>query len=124
MEEFKCGEFACAAERVGEGSVVVAISGELDMHNSEEVGHLLGSLHERGITDHLIIDLTDCTFIDSIGLSVLIRAQHMAKSPLNVVVTHQALRRVLSVTGLSSIFALHETKADALDELQRQVGTL
>ena len=124
MEEFKCGEFTCAAERVGETSAIVAIRGELDMHTSEEVGHLLGILHERGIADHLVVDLTGCAFIDSIGLSVLIAAQHAAKSPLNVVVTHEALRRVLSVTGLGSIFTLHETKAEALEELQRQVGAL
>ncbi len=124
MEEFRCGDFACATEWVGGSSAVVVIRGEFDMHTSEDVGHVLSSLHERGISDHLVFDLTDCTFIDSIGLSVLIGAQHAVKAPLNVVVTHEALRRVLSVTGLTSIFALHETKAEALDELRRQVGAL
>ena len=124
MEEFKCGDFTCATEWVGESSVVVAVRGELDMHTSEEVGHMLNTLQDLGVGDHLAIDLTDCAFIDSIGLSVLIEAQHVAKSPLNIVVTHEALRRVLSVTGLASIFMLHETKAEALGELERQVGAL
>lgn len=36
---------------------------------------------------------------------MLIRAQHIAKSPpLNIVVNSDTLRRVLSVTGLASIF--------------------
>ena len=121
---FERAEFACDAESIGDASAIVAVRGELDMHTSEELAALLGRLHERGITDHLVVDLSECAFIDSIGLSVLIRAQHLAKSPLNVVVTQAALRRVLSVTGLASIFALHETKAGALEELERRVGTL
>ena len=121
---FECTDFACGAEPVGDGSAVVAVRGELDMHSSEELAELLDGLHERGISDHLVIDLSECTFMDSIGLSVIIRAQHLAKSPLNVVVNSAALRRVLSVTGLDSIFTLHETQADALDELERHVGTL
>jgi anti-anti-sigma factor len=124
VEKFECGDFACGAERVGDASAIVAVRGELDMHTSEELAELLGRLHERGITDHLVFDLSECAFIDSIGLSVLIRAQHMAKSPLNIVVTHEALRRVLSVTGLASLFKLHETEAGALDELEREVGAL
>ena len=124
MEKFECADFACGAEWVGDSSAVVSMRGELDMHTSEELGELLDRLHERGITDHLVIDLSECTFIDSIGLSVLIRAQHMAKSPLNIVVSGDALRRVLSVTGLASIFMLHETRVEALDELQQRVGAL
>jgi anti-anti-sigma factor len=124
MDEFEGADFTCAAKWVGDASAIVAVRGELDMHTSEELAELLGGLHERGIADHLVIDLSECGFIDSIGLSVLIRAQHMAKSPLNIVVTHEALRRVLSVTGLANLFSLHDTEADALDELRRQVGVL
>ena len=124
MEKFECADFACGAEWVGEASAVATVRGELDMHTSEELSELLDELHERGITEHLVIDLSGCTFIDSIGLSVLIRAQHVSKSPLNVVVNKDPLRRVLSVTGLASVFRLHETKAEALDELRRQFGSL
>jgi anti-anti-sigma factor len=124
MERFECADSACGAEWVGDASAIVAVRGELDMHTSEELAELLDRLRERGITDHLVVDLTECAFIDSIGLSVLIRAQHTAKSPLNVIVNSDALRRVLSVTGLASLFNLHETEAEALDELQRQVGAL
>jgi anti-sigma B factor antagonist len=124
MEEFPCGDFTCDAERVGDRSAVLVIRGELDMHNSDDVNHVLDRLQEGGMGDHLIVDLTGCTFIDSIGLSVLIAAQHVARSPLNIVVTSEALRKVLSVTGLDSIFRLHETKAEALEELERQIGEL
>lgn len=124
MATFECADFMCDAEWVGDSSAVVAVRGELDMHTSEELAELLGRLHERGISDHLVVDLSDCVFIDSIGLSVLIGAQVIAKSPLNVIVTNEALRRVLSVTGLANVFTLHETRARALDELRRQVGVL
>ena len=123
-EDFRCGQFVCGTERVGSNSAVLVVTGEFDMHNSEDVRHELERLHESGIDDQLVVDLTKCDFIDSIGLSVLISAQHRAKSPLNIVVTHEALRRVLTVTGLASIFTLHETRAQALQELERRVGAL
>jgi anti-sigma B factor antagonist len=123
-EEFKCGQFTCGTEWAGDSSAVLVVTGELDMHNSEDVSHELDRLHERGIHDHLIVDMTECAFIDSIGLSVLISAQHRAKSPLNIVVTDQTLRKVLTVTGLASIFTLHETRDEALQELKRRVGAL
>ena len=72
MEEFKCGASTCGAELVGDGSAIVTIQGELDMHASEEAGQLVSTLQELGVGDRLVVDLTDCTFIDSIGLSVLI----------------------------------------------------
>lgn len=124
LETFACADFECGAEWIGDSSAVVAVHGELDMHTSEELVELLDRLQERGITDHLIVDLNECTFIDSIGLSVLIRAHHTAKSQLNIVVGNDALRRVLSVTGLANVFTLHKTRDEALDELRRQVGAL
>jgi anti-sigma B factor antagonist len=123
-EKFTCGDFTCGTEWIGDGCAVLAVSGELDMHNSDEVNEVLDRLHERGVSDRLILDLTACTFIDSIGLSVLISAQHRARSPLNVVVTSEALRRVLSITGLTSLFSLHETKAEAVEALERGGETL
>jgi anti-anti-sigma factor len=118
------GGFSCAAEWIGDSSAIIEVNGELDMHNADAVNHVLDRLDERGISDHLIVDLTSCSFIDSIGLSVLIGAQHRAKSPLNVVVTDEGLRRVLSITGLTSLFVLHETRTEAVEALVRRVGTL
>jgi anti-sigma B factor antagonist len=123
-EEFTCGDFTCGAEWIGDSSAVLEISGELDMHNADEVNHVLDRLDERGISDHLVVDLTGCSFIDSIGLSVLIGAQHRARSPLNLVVTNESLRRVFSITGLTGLFTLHETKIEAIEALVRQVGAL
>lgn len=120
-EEFRCGEFMCGTEWAGDRAAVLVVKGELDMHNSEDVSHELDRLHVRGIGDHLVVDLTQCGFIDSIGLSVLISAQHRAKSPLNVVVANEPLRRVLTVTGLTGIFTVHETRAAALRELDRRM---
>jgi anti-anti-sigma factor len=118
------GDFTCGAEWIGDSSAVLEISGEFDMHNADGVNQVLDRLHERGISGRLVVDLTRCSFIDSIGLSVLIGAQHKARSPLNVVVTDQALRRVLSITGLTSLFMLHETRAEAIAALVRRVGAL
>jgi anti-sigma B factor antagonist len=121
MNRFSCDDFTCDAECVDGGSAVLAIRGEFDMHNADEVNHVLDRVRRNGSCDHLVFDLTECTFIDSIGLSVLIAAQHKAKSPLDVVATSQALRRVLSVTGLDSIFTLHETLGEAMDGLHRRI---
>ncbi len=124
MTEPDCSDFRCEAVWIDDGSAVVAIGGELDMLNADEVNHVIDHLHGDGINDHLVVDLTGCSFIDSVGLSVLIAAQHAAKSPLNVVITNEALRRVFTVTGLTSVFVLHETRAEAIEELRRRRETV
>lgn len=116
--------FSCRGQWIGDSSAVVTIDGELDLSTAVQLRECLQGLHERGITDHLVVDLSGCTFIDSTGLGLLVEAQRRAESPLNVVVTEPQILQALSVTALDNLFAVHKTREAALDALGRQVGEL
>jgi anti-sigma B factor antagonist len=117
-------EFVCNGEWVGDGSAVVTIRGELDLSTAVKLRACLEGLHGRGITDHLVVDLTACSFIDSTGLGLLVEAQRRAESPLNVVVTEPQILQALSVTALDNLFAVHDTREAALDALRHEIGEL
>ncbi len=115
-------EFVCHGEWVGDSSAVVTIEGELDLSTAIQLRECLEGLHERGITDHLVVDLSSCSFIDSTGLGLLADAQRRAESPLNVVATEPQILQALTVTALDSLFAVHGTRESALEALRRKVG--
>jgi anti-sigma B factor antagonist len=116
--------FRCEAEWLGDSSAVITVVGEVDLHTSTRLREVLDEVRARDITDHLVVDLSECTFLDSTGLGMLVKAQQQARSPLNVVVAAPQVRKALSVTSLDSVFDLHDTREDALEALRRQVGEL
>jgi predicted ribosomally synthesized peptide with nif11-like leader len=112
--------FTCEAEWLGDNTAVVTVTGELDLATAEQLRSVLRGLHKRGVTDHLAVDLTDCTYIDSMGLSVLIEAQHVARSPLHVASRTGQNCQVLRITGLDNVFVIHDSREQALAALRRQ----
>ena len=56
------------------GATVVALCGELDVASSQELSDELAELIENGTTD-LVIDLAQLAFIDSTGLSAILRGE-------------------------------------------------
>jgi len=92
--------------RVTEGSddSTVSISGDLDLETAPALRDAVQHLHNRGRVD-LVIDLADATFIDSVGLSVLVTAQRRltrAGGGLTVRVP-AALRAVFDMSGLVEV---------------------
>jgi anti-anti-sigma factor len=57
----------------GPGSFVVAVKGEIDLATAEQFE--AGVLEGIDTPDALVIDLVECEFMDSTGVSVLIRAR-------------------------------------------------
>lgn len=108
------GKFQLRAQNLG-GCVIVRLSGEIDVANSEAVqGHLAG-LVELG---HLVIDLSGVTFMDSSGLSALIVAHKRTESlghSVRLVGAHGPVRRVLEVTQIDRLIAYHDDVADAVE---------
>ena len=60
-------------------SVVVELQGELDIAGAPELERQLSSLTETGV-NRIVIDLRSLDFMDSTGLSVLIRLRRAAES--------------------------------------------
>lgn len=84
-------------------TVVVTVSGELDMATSDVLaGVLADALNEPGIAQ-LLVDARSITFCDSSGLNALVRAHHAAASRdvcLRVVEPPDRLRMIMEITCL------------------------
>jgi anti-anti-sigma factor len=116
------GQFGCKSEWVGEGSALVTVEGELDMHTSVQLRDVLRELDARGIARHLVIDLSLCSFIDSTGLGLLVAVQRRADAPLDLVVTNAQILDLLTITALDRLFLVHADRPAALDSLRTRIG--
>jgi anti-sigma B factor antagonist len=109
-------ESAVAGVERRNGSVVVALAGELDLYNAEEVrGALLDAC--AGETEMLVIDLEQVRFIDSTALGVLIEARSMMadRAGFRLAAPGLETRRAREVSGLDRHFLVHDTVAEALE---------
>lgn len=100
------------------GCPVVTVHGEVDIRTAPELRACLSTLFEGG-AEQLVLDLDDVDFLDSTALSVMVGAhKRLARSAsasgLRLVCTNESVLRVLGVTGLSRIFAVHDSLDDAL----------
>jgi anti-sigma B factor antagonist len=101
--------------RDGSQTVVIGVSGELDLASSPALEQEL----ERGAASRaevVIVDLRNLEFMDSTGLSVLVRAHQRATEKgqrFGVVKGPQQVQRLLSLTGVADRLNL----ADSPDEL-------
>jgi anti-anti-sigma factor len=103
-------------ERHGE-SWVVTVVGDVDLHSAPELRDRLASLGDTG-AKHIVVDLSECEFLDSMGLGVLLGAKkRMARDgrELHVVVTSPDVRRIFEITMLDRVLDLHATRAEALN---------
>jgi anti-sigma B factor antagonist len=102
----------------GTQAVVIGVSGELDLASSPALEQEL----ERGVASQaelVIVDLRNLEFMDSTGLSVLVRAHQRATESgqrFGVVRGPQQVQRLLSLTGVADRLNL----ADSPDELLAQ----
>ena len=90
------------------GIVNLALSGELDHANSAELDDRLEPLLLAG-AEHLVLDVTELSFCDSAGLSVLISAyRRLAKAGGDMTLrgVRDSLRRVVNITGLDALFII------------------
>lgn len=99
-----------------DGTVVVSLTGELDLYNAEDVrAALLECCAEE--PQVLVVDLEQVRFIDSTALGVLIEARsRMAdRQAFRLAAPGLETRRALEVSGLDRHFSIHETVAAALE---------
>jgi anti-sigma B factor antagonist len=97
------------------GLAVAIVAGELDIFRAPEFEALLCSIDEDA--RHLVLDLTDVSFIDSTALSVILRAVTRlaeTRGSLDVVCGDANVQRVFEITGLDGVLGLHEARQFAV----------
>jgi anti-anti-sigma factor len=104
-------------QRNENGAVVLAVSGELDLAASPTLEERLDDVF-GGNVPRLIIDLRQLEFIDSTGLSVLVKAHQRAEeagSRFGLVNGGSQVRRLLSLTGIAERLAVADSPEELLD---------
>jgi len=98
----------------GEGHSEVRVKGEVDLATAPGLHESLEGFEPAD--GPLIVDLSDVAFLDSSGLSVLVRChQHLDADGggLRLVVTRPTILRVLDATGLAEVLDVYATLEDA-----------
>jgi anti-sigma B factor antagonist len=99
-----------------DGVTIVALAGELDLYNAEEVR---SALLEACATEPevLVVDLGEVKFIDSTALGVLIEARSRMtdRKGFRLAAPGLEARRALEVSGLDRHFLVHDTVPEALE---------
>jgi anti-sigma B factor antagonist len=94
--------------------VVVALSGELDLVDAPGVAAALAAVASPG--RQIIVDLAGLKFIDSSGVAALARGRGHARQAggdLRLAAARHEVLRVLTITRLIEVFAVHASVAEA-----------
>ena len=97
-----------------DNTVVLTISGEIDLSNSEVVYAALSKALARGIP--VILDLTGVEFLDSRGLASILQARHEAavsEPPTLLTIPSPPAARVFDVAGTGALLPLFNDLAEA-----------
>jgi anti-sigma B factor antagonist len=108
-------EFQAKSERLDDLTLVVSVAGELDVYT---VPHLERALLAADGARSVVVELSECTFVDSSTLAVLLEASRrlsLSDARLLIVATSADVLRPFELTGLDSEFAFHASVAAALN---------
>ena len=98
------------------GVRTISVRGELDLSTAPDLEGPLEQALESGESS-VLIDLSQCEFIDSTGIALIVRAWQRLDSDGNGLVIcsqNDQVRRVLEITGLELSIPVHTTKDEAL----------
>ena len=98
-------------------SWVVSVTGELDAATAPLLREAIDGLTERPL--HLVLDFDNVTFMDSSGINALVAAHRRTSSSggsLRLVCHSRQCLKVLQVSGLSQVFRVCDTVADAVHQ--------
>lgn len=91
-----------------DGRALVTLTGELDLAVAPDLVVELEYAVDH-VSPHLVLDLTDVDFIDSSGLSMLIRVRQITEDrggSLVLTGAGEALEHLLALTRLDELFAV------------------
>jgi anti-sigma B factor antagonist len=109
-------DFGLLDEPVDNTTHVVSPYGEIDALTAPRLGRRLLDLAEEG-KRKLVVDLSEVTFMDSTGISVILNSvRHLATrhGSLVLVCPTKRILRPFEITGLASRLHIVPTRAEAL----------
>lgn len=111
--------FDIATEQLDDGIFVIELSGEVDLYTAPEFKQrLLDAVAQDA--RHVVVDLTDTTFIDSTTLGVLVggvRRLREREGDLSLVCGDRNITKIFEITGLNQVFSISPNRDEALARL-------
>ena len=100
---------------------MLTVDGEIDMATAPAFETAINELLENN-PQALIIDLSGVQYVDSAGLTVLMRTHHRRSGVGHfAVVAERVCRRPIELIGLDKLFAVCPTLADAVAAVRTPV---
>jgi anti-sigma B factor antagonist len=99
-----------------DGVAVVSVFGEVDVSTAPRLRQQLVETASSG-HDWVVVDLDGLDFLDSTGLGVLVSGLKRFRTQggdLLLVCNARRILRVFEITGLTQVFGMHPTVADAV----------
>jgi anti-sigma B factor antagonist len=102
-----------------QGHKVLTVSGEIDAYSAPQFKLAVMNILDE--TDqHLIVDMHNIRYMDSSGFAILLSALKRLSptgGSLHLIGCTPTINRLLEITKLSSIMALHQNMNDAMEAL-------
>ncbi len=108
-------DLTLATRAVGD-RIVVEVSGEIDVYTAPKLRDKITELVGAGVYE-IVIDMEGVEFLDSTGLGVLVGGLKKVRAhggSLSLVCTQDRLLKIFQITGLSKVFAIHDSPEAAL----------
>jgi anti-sigma B factor antagonist len=97
--------------------IVVSVRGEVDLYTVPRLQRELAGALAAGQPVRLVVDLSGVEFCDSTGVNALLAAHRQAREAggdLELAGPRPAVRKILQVTGLESVFTVIESPAQSV----------
>ncbi len=95
---------------------VIAVGGEIDVYTAPKLREQIVQLVDEG-RFHLVVDMEQVDFLDSTGLGVLVGGLKRVRAhdgSLRLVCTQERILKIFRITGLTKVFPVHATVAEAV----------
>lgn len=112
------GNFRVEGQPLDGGVEGVSVFGELDQATAPELRRVLDQAVAK--EGPVCVDLSECDFIDSTGLSLLLETQRRLadlRRGFAVCSARAEVRKLLELTGIDAAVSLFETRDEALSTL-------
>src|SRR4051812_17242901 len=101
---------------------VISVAGEIDVYTAPTLRERLNELVAEG-EYHLVVDMAGVDFLDWTGLGVLVGGLKRTRShggTLQLVCDQEKILKVFRITGLTKVFPIHASLAEALSSGEEQ----
>ncbi len=98
------------------GVAVLAVKGEVDVYTAPRLREKLVERVTQG-KHRIVVNLEGVEFLDSTGLGVLVGGLKRVRShdgSLQLVCTQEKILKIFRITGLTKVFPIHSSVADAI----------